>query len=281
MKHIDSSDRNRKTVLSFGVFADLHYAEKVYGNRYCEQSLEKLRVCIDIFNDRGLPMAFNLGDSIDKVEDREAELGYLKDVCDVFSSFRGERYLVLGNHDVETLTKEEFLLNSAASIKEPYYSFDRDCIHFVVLDGNCHRDGTDFNVGNFDWKEAWISREQLLWLEEDLARNKNGKTIIFCHENLDNRQKNGRLDSHIVRNSRDVRLILARAGNILAVIQGHYHPGMHTVIERIPYIMAAAVADGTGLDNNACAIVSVFEDNTLVVEGVGSQESLSFMKGVL
>jgi alkaline phosphatase len=277
MQHIDSSFRKRQPVLSFGVFADLHYAEKVYGNRYCQQSLDKLRVCIDSFNDRCLPMAFNLGDSIDKVEDREAELGYLKDVCDVFSSFRGERYLVLGNHDLETLTKEEFLKNSAARIKEPYYSFDRDCIHFVVLDGNCRRDGTDFNAGNFDWKEAWISGKQLLWLEDDLTKNKDRKTIIFCHENLDDRQKNGHLDSHIVRNAREVQAILVRAGNVLAVIQGHYHPGMHTVFEGIPYIMAAAVTEGPGPENNACAIVSVFEDNTLVVEGLGRQESLSFL----
>ena len=52
--------------VTIGLFADAHYAHLVYGDRYCEDSLAKLRVCMDTFNIRQPDLVINLGDLIDK-----------------------------------------------------------------------------------------------------------------------------------------------------------------------------------------------------------------------
>ena len=64
--------------LTFGAFADPHFADKLYADRYCGDSLAKVRECITAFNRQDLTLAICLGDVIDKVDDREEEILYLK-----------------------------------------------------------------------------------------------------------------------------------------------------------------------------------------------------------
>jgi len=282
VSHPDASpNAGDRPVISFGVFADAHYAEKVYADRHCEDSLARLRVCIDIFNARGLSMAVNLGDIIDTAEDKEAERGHLAEVSRAFALFRGERHTVLGNHDVETFTKEEFLYLCGDDNPLPYYSFDHDRVHFVVLDSNCHQDGTDFAAGDFEWADAWLSQAQLLWLAHDLqeAQGERKPVIVFCHGNLDHHVWQGGPDPHVVRNAPRVRSILEGAGNVQAVIQGHYHDGRRSVQGGISYITLAAMVVGSGVDSNAYAIVSLHENGLVAVEGFGRQETFSIGPG--
>ena len=49
-------------LVRFGLFADAHYAETVYGDRYCKDAPAKLRACIDTFAQGGLDFAICLGD---------------------------------------------------------------------------------------------------------------------------------------------------------------------------------------------------------------------------
>lgn len=260
-------------VFSFGLFADSHYAEKVYGDRHCRDSLDKLRDCIAEFNARNLPMAVNLGDSIDKVADKAMELRFLSAVREVAETFHGEMATVLGNHDLETLTKEEFLRHYG--IREPaYHSFERQGFHFVVLDGNCRKDGSDFAPGNFRWDDAWVSEAQMEWLSHDLETHRNQSAIIFIHENLDDRLWNDLPDPHLARNAPAVRRIIERCGNVRAVFQGHNHHGHFDTIRGIPYIGSAAMVVGPGRESNAYAVVSLWADGAISVEGFGRHETL-------
>ena len=153
----ETASHDSRRPVSFGLFADVHYGEKVVEGRDFSLSLAKLRACIETFNHEGLAMAVCLGDLIDQGTDIRADRSALAEACRAFSVFRGRKHLVLGNHDLQTLTKSEFLTQCAADVPEPYYSFDRDGVHFIVLDANCHRDGSDFARGAFDWEDAWIS----------------------------------------------------------------------------------------------------------------------------
>lgn len=263
------------TTVSFGVFSDAHYGQTVVGDRICADSLAKVRACVDAFNARGLSLALNLGDLINGDGGREAALASLSRISKVCSLFRGEWRFLLGNHDVEALTKDEFVRNAGVDMSGPFYSFDHEGVHFVVLDGNCHEDGSDYSEGDFDWAVSWVSPAQLDWLAADLQSNRGRPAIVLCHENLDERTINGAWDPHVVRNAAAVRAVLARARNMAAVIEGHYHPGMHTVCDGIPYFAPAAMSVGPGLENNAFAVVSLLEDGTLRVEGYGRQESFT------
>ena len=270
-----STKKRTRAAISFGLFADAHYAEKVYGNRHCEDSLDKLRDCVRTFNARELKLAINLGDLIDTGDDREKEIGYLQAICQIFSEFAGERHHVIGNHDVETLTKDEFLACCGGESKEPFYSYDWAGVHFVILDGNCHQDGSDFRAGDFSWDQAWISQQQLTWLQDDLKAAGDGPALVICHENLDERQWQGEPDPHVVRNASRVRAVLERAGNVRGVIQGHYHEGMHTIVNNIPYIGLRAMVVGPGPENNAYSIITFGKDGEITVEGYGQQESFT------
>lgn len=267
-------------MLSCGLFADAHYAPTVYGSRrYCRDSLLKLRACVETLNARQVPLAFNLGDLIDTAGDRKADLGLLQEMCTAFGRFRGEKHSVLGNHDLATLTKQEFLQAACSSgcsddLPAAYGSFDRQGVHFVLLDGNCHQDGSDFERGDFEWDEAWLSPDQIAWLARDLHAARDRRSIVICHENLDRRLREGELDPHVLRNAAAVREVLERAGTVWAVIQAHNHAGMHVVINGIPYVGIAAMVTGEWPDNNAYAVVSLYGDGQLSVEGFGRQESL-------
>ena len=255
-------------LVRFGFFADAHYAEKVYGDRHCNNSPAKLRACIDEFERRGLNFVISMGDIIDQADDPQTERAYLTRMNQIFEGFSGPRHAVIGNHDVATLSKEEFLRHCDSP---PVYSFDVGGVHFVVLDGNCHEDGSDFSAGNFSWDEAWIFSVQLEWLRRDLEAVRQRPVIVFCHENVDDRLWRGERDPHILCNAAQLRDVLAGAGNVRALIQAHYHPGILTSLNGIDCIGLRAMVVGEGLENNAYAIVSLYEDGRLAIDGFGQQ----------
>ncbi len=263
------------TALRFGLFADSHYAEMVYGDRHCRDSAAKVRTCIEVFKREELAFVVCMGDLIDKAEEWKTELGYLLAMRQVFEEYEGERHYVIGNHDVATLTKDEFLVHCGIDGARPYYSFERAGVHFAVLDGNCHADGSDFNAGDFAWDEAWVSEAQIEWLRRDLAAAGERPAIVLCHENLDDRMEDGVPISYAVRNAAQVRQILEEAGNVRAVIQAHYHPGLCATLGGIAYIGLRAMVVGAGLQNNAFAIAALRDDGKIELEGFGQQESFT------
>lgn len=264
---------DRQHLLSLGVFSDAHFSSQVIGDRVGPDSADKLRACLETFRQREVPMVLNLGDALGGEPTEAATLERLDTFREIFCSFEGERFVVLGNHDVEDLTKQEYLARSGALVAAPYYSVDRSGVHFVVLDGNCHEDGTDFARGAFDWATAWVSDIQLAWLRDDLAAARDRVTVVFCHENLDDRGVSDPGNPHVVRNAAAVREVLRSFENIAAVLGGHYHHGLITSIGRAPCLVLTAMGVGPGPGNNAYGILSVFSDGSIELEGFGRQPS--------
>ncbi len=73
--------------------------------------------------------------------------------------------------------------------------------------------------------------------------------------------------------------MLEEAGNVEAVVQAHYHPGMWTVQNGIAYVSLRAMVVGTGMENNAFAVIEVGEEGGLVVKGYGQQQSFNTGEG--
>ncbi len=257
--------RGKGDALSFGIITDLHYADRdPWSDRWYRDSTRKLEACVTLMNRVRPAFLIELGDFIDKA-DKETETGYLRDIGQVFSTFRGRRFHVLGNHDVATFSKEEFLDLSGAG--ESCRAFDSEGYRCIVLDGNCHRDGSDYRAGNFDWRESYIPPSQMEWLAARLSEASGRPALIFVHQNLhDETRDEG------VKNAREVRGILERAGNVRAVFQGHDHAGGFTVVNGIPYFTFRAAVTGSGLENNAFALVRL-SAGKIVVQGYGKQKS--------
>ena len=178
--------RENEKRLRFGLVTDIHFAHRnVHGTRYYEQSITKLSEAIDVFNRRKLDFMIELGDLKDMGDtpERGQTLSFLDEIEAKFQTFDGPVYHVLGNHDMDSISKSEFLAhtsNYGSAKGKPYYSFVRNQIKFIVLDGNCNEDGSDYDSGNFDWTKAFIPAGQREWLQQELKKD-DLPLLIFIH----------------------------------------------------------------------------------------------------
>ena len=233
-----------------GIFTDSHYANRDRrGSRYYRDSSAKLTEFVGAMNKAKPNFAIVLGDFVDKGQTLQAEMAYLKHIEGIFRKFKGPRHHVIGNHDVATFTKAQFV--AGTRMPGPNYSFDSGPIHCIVLDANYKKDFTPYKAGNFTWKQTYVPPDEQKWLKADL-KTAAKKTVVFIHQTLDD--ENG---PHGVKNSPDVRRILERSGKVLAVFQGHNHGGAYRRINGIHYFTMQAMVEGPGLKNNSYALAQV------------------------
>jgi predicted phosphodiesterase len=249
--------------IRFGMVTDPHYADAdTKGTRHYRESLSKLNECVTFMNEQKVDFLIELGDLKDQdpSANEQNTLKYLQTIEAVFKKFKGPRYHVLGNHDMDSISKQQFLShakNTGITPNASYYSFDQKGLHFVVLDANYISDGSDYDHGNFSWTDANIPNTQIEWLKKDLASTTK-PTIVFVHQPLDGNTK------HCVKNAEQVRHILEHNKNVLAAFHGHNHVGNYSLIEGIHYYTLKAVIEGSGEENNAYAIVEIYDDRVVV-----------------
>jgi hypothetical protein len=252
-----------KPLLTFGMVTDIHYADiPDNGNRTYGKSLEKLRECIDTMNRYMPDFLIELGDFKDMSQpaSEEKTLIYLYRAEKVFSGFRGPRYHVMGNHDVDCISKEQFNAvteNTGIDKALTYYSFIAKGITCIVLDANYDSTGKDFSKGQFEWGDPNIPKEELKWLKKQL-RQSRGPVIVFCHQLLDSD------DEYAVNNALEVRKVLEGSGKVAAVFQGHYHEGSYRFINGIHYHTQKALIEGEGPGNNSYSLVKVYPESVRV-----------------
>jgi predicted phosphodiesterase len=257
-----------KPLIRFGMLSDVHYANREpAGTRFYNQSLTKVQEAIDRMNKERLDFAIELGDFKDQdaVPNEANTLKYLTDIESVFQKFNGPTYHVLGNHDMDGISKQQFLErieNTGIAKTESYYSFTRKGIHFVVLDGDFTKEGKAYDHGNFSWDDSFILESQVNWLKDDLKAD-SLPVVVFVHQMLGN-WKDSKLE---VQNAAEVRQILENSGKVLCVFQGHAHVESYNLINGIHYYSLNAVVDGDGPENNAYMIVDVYKDGSLKIDG--------------
>lgn len=154
---------------------------------------------------------------------------------DFWNSFPGNKYHVIGNHDMDRYTFEEY--TQGMNMPGRYYSFDHGDFHFIVLDGNNLFDGkkyTHYARANYyvdAKKRAHIDPEQMDWLKKDLAAT-NKRCILFSHQSIEEALNNGA----------EVRKILEaenqRAGfkKVVMAFGGHNHSNYSKEINGITYV---------------------------------------------
>ena len=254
--------------LRFGMISDIHYADREpAGNRFYRQSIPKMKEAIDRLNQEKLDFVIELGDFKDQdtTPNESKTITYLETIETAFQQFNGPTYHVLGNHDMDSLSKQQFLErveNTGIPKTASYYSFNKNGFHFIVLDGNYSKDGKSYDHGNFSWDEAIIPNDELDWLKSDLAQNQL-PVIVFIHQMLDE-SKNAK---QAVQNAPEVRQVLEKSGKVRAVFQGHVHEERYNQINGIHYYSVNAMIDGDGPENSAYMVVDVYNDGSLKIDG--------------
>ena len=259
---------SQDTQLRFGIMTDLHFADKpAAGSRYYQETPRKLAEAVEAFAERSIEFVVELGDLIDAADDVETEIGFLSEINREFAKISEDRHYVLGNHCVYTLTKEEFL--GEVEQKASYYSFDRNGIHFVVLDSCFRSDDVPYQRRNFKWTDPNVPKQELDWLREDL-KDREQPTVVFAHQRLDV------ANSHGVKNAEAVREILEANGHVLAVFQGHSHQNDLKEIGGIPYCTLVAMVEGSGLDNSGFGLIEIDKEANIKVHGFRRQRDYTW-----
>lgn len=254
--------------LRIGLMTDLHYADKATsGSRHYRETLPKIAEAAERMQELQPAFMVELGDLIDAADTVEQELTWLQRINREFSAICSEQYYVLGNHCVDTLTKQEFL--GAVGQQKSWFSFDRNGTHCIILDSCFRSDGSPYQRRNFTWTDANIPAEELEWLRSDLQQNQL-PTIVFAHQRLDVS------DNHGVRNNDKVRQILEEGGNVRAVFQGHSHQNDLKEIRGISYCTLAAMVEGSGAESNSYSTLEILESGALRLTGFRRQQSRDF-----
>lgn len=252
-----------KAVMRAGLMTDLHYAEKKpTKTRFYREALGKLDEAVEFFNQEKPEVVIELGDFIDRADTVEQEIEWLKTMEQRYARLTMPRHYVLGNHCVDTLTKQEF----AAHTKAPggHEAFEQNGVMFLILDACFREDGTPYERKNFSWQDANLPKGELAWLEGELGRA-SGPVVVMAHQRLD-------LDkAHAVRNAAEVRALLEKSKKVLAVFQGHSHKNDLQTINGIPYVTLVAMIEGSGAENNGYSMLEVMGDGSLRVKGYRRQ----------
>ena len=254
----------------FGLVTDLHYAERENaGKRFYSQSRDKLRDAVETFNNQKVDFLIELGDLKDQgvTPDKEQTIAFLDKIEQIFSSFNGPVYHVLGNHDMDSISKSDFLKhtrNAGDANGKNYYSFTRGGVRFIVLDANYNEDGSDYDSGNFDWTYAMIPDKEKEWLKSELDKD-NLPVIVFIHQLLDSFSGISKLVC--VKNAEEIVGILEKSNRVLAVFQGHHHDGNYSFRNGIHYFTMKAMVEGNLSENNSYAIIEVDENLNIMVDG--------------
>ncbi|NOY43002.1 MAG: alkaline phosphatase [Planctomycetes bacterium] len=207
------------SLLRFGVIADVH-KDLVY------DADERLRVFIDEMTRQKVDFILQLGDFCIP---SPANRGFLE----IWNSFVGPRYHVLGNHDTDIgqsgrqqrYEREETV--EYWGMESRYYSFDVKGIHAVVLDGN------DQGPKEEPWNR-WVADDQLAWLEKDLDQT-DRPTIVFVHQSPERPNKGGLENGAVVRQIMENANQKARRRKVIACFTGHHHRDYMRRIQGILY----------------------------------------------
>jgi alkaline phosphatase len=258
-----ADEQSAEKPLRIGLVTDLHHADKpTAGTRHYRETHGKLEEAAAKFEERRIDLVVELGDLIDAAADVATEQRYLKTINGVFSQIAKDRHYVLGNHCVDTLTKEEFL--GGVERERSYFSFDRGGFHFVVLDACFRGDGEPYGRKNFHWTDANIPPAELEWLEDEL-KSAGKPCVVFAHQRLDVSNNHG------VKNCEAVRKTLEASGRVLAVFQGHSHQNDYKEIGGIHYATLAAMVEGPAPESNGYSTLDLRPDGSLQLTGFRRQ----------
>lgn len=223
--------------VTFAVVSDLH-------QDIAHDAEERLGTFLRAANDNQVDFIIELGDFCMPKEENKPFLKRWQD-------YAGEKYMLLGNHDMDNCSKEEVM--QFIGMNNRYYSFDKGDFHFIVLDPNNIYDGEKYipyengNYFGYGEKVSYVDPEQVEWLKKDLQAT-DKRCIIFSHQSFECSSQN----------REDIRKIFEdenlRAGykKVAVAFSGHDHTNYMKEINGIAYIQINSASNQWVGEKYAC-----------------------------
>lgn len=202
--------------ITFGLVADVHKDLMPDANG-------RLEVFIEQAQKRKVDFIIQMGDFC------FAEIKN-KEFLNIWETYKGPKYHILGNHDMDKNTKSEML--DFWGMPKTYYSYDFGGYHFIVLDANfLYQDNkfVDYAHANFyvdNSLRTFINDAQIEWFKTDLTTTKL-PTIVFSHQSLWHSVKNRFVLQKIMEEQKD---------KVICCLSGHSHLDFHHEQNDINYI---------------------------------------------
>ncbi|EAR02034.1 metallophosphoesterase family protein [Maribacter sp. HTCC2170] len=213
------SINTEKNELNFGIIADVHKDLMPDANRRLEEFISEA-------NQREVDFIIQMGDFCMAEEENTAFMN-------IWETYKGPKYHVLGNHDMDRHSKKEML--DYWGMPKTYYSYDFQGFHFVVLDANfLFQDGKfiDYEKANFyvdSSLRTFIDDAQIEWFKADLEATKL-PTVVFSHQSLWHYEWG-------VKNRLALQRIMeAQKEKVICCMNGHNHIDFHHYQNGIDYI---------------------------------------------
>lgn len=213
-----SSKKEVKTI-KIGIVADMHL-------QTMHDSKERLTSFIDSMHIAKPDFIIELGDMEMPIKRKNP---YLK----IWNSFKGPKYHVVGNHEMDGGISEEEAI-AYWKMKRSYYSFEKNGFKFIVLDGNDKKSEDQKSY------RSYMGEKQLNWLKEELKIAKK-PVVIFSHQGIGSDPGNPE-ERYSIENSIEVRKIFEdhnkanKSNKVICCFNGHTHHDFAEDINGIWYI---------------------------------------------
>jgi hypothetical protein len=211
---------------TIGLIADPHHG-------LAPDAAARLDAFMAAVHDRKPDLLLQMGDFCHPPRAVQSAAAFLR----AFEAFRGPRYHVVGNHDLDLARSKREILDVWGAEKS-FYSFDHGGFHFAVLDCNFVRNSNGKDV---DWSqqhryEGRVSADQVDWLKGDLDRT-SLPTVIVSHQGFGPKSAGG-----VVPNGEEIRAVIAAANKrqkgakVVLCMHGHNHMDGATTVDGVHYL---------------------------------------------
>lgn len=238
------------------IFSDIHFLDRKYewsGNRklteYSKILVDKTINTVD--NTIKPDVCIHLGDLIQDTKNHEDDLKNLKTIWNQLQNFKTPFYTLIGNHDLKMMTSRNEVLK-ILDYEKGSFSVNINGYHLILLGTDVNNDICNENGGIY--KTQYLPDEDIKWLENDLEENKDLKCIIFSHFGIAEDNMNGNYwfendpESAMLKNRKEIKNIINKYNNILAVFCGHQHWTKNIVENNIPYYIVGSLIENINND---------------------------------
>ena len=259
------------------VFSDIHFLDRKYeGSRnrklteYSKMLVNKIINVVD--NDIRPDLCVHLGDLIQDTKNHENDLKNLNIIWHQLQNFKTPFYTLIGNHDLKMMSSRNEVLH-ILGYEKGSFSININGYHLIFLNTDVKNDIDNINGGIY--KTQYLPDEDIQWFEKDLEENKNFKCIIFSHFGIadDNMISNfwfeNDPESALLKNRNEIKKIINKYNNILAVFCGHQHWTKHLNENNIPYYTVGSLIENInndGIPDGVYYIVEIENSKLKVTE---------------
>jgi DNA repair exonuclease SbcCD nuclease subunit len=237
--------------LKFAQLSDVHldiYA-KSKNKRMLGSSKDLLTDAVKQINNADIDFVVFSGDQVNS-----PRKDYLLEFINIANNLKAPWYFAFGNHDAgvwSTFNKKKYLQivkekNSHIKADKSYYSFVPKKGYLVIV--------MDPVIDNRITNNGYIDKQQLNWIESQLNKNWNSKTIIVEHHPIVEPFES---KGHKIINSEEYLDLLKRHNNVIAVLSGHYHTAKIRQIGHIAFISTPSLVEYP----NAFRIITINKNN--------------------